>query len=70
MTHPNARTREQTQVGKNLCPISRTKRGVKGAAASPWSKGPTCDTNRARREFAARRPVKPVAKNTALMESF
>jgi hypothetical protein len=47
-------TYEQIQRGKNLCPISRTKRAQKGAAKSPWSKGPTVNTSRAHAEFKAR----------------
>jgi hypothetical protein len=47
-------TYEQIQRGKNLDPASRTSRAKKGAAKSPWSKGPTVNTTRAHAEFQAR----------------
>lgn len=51
MTSPYARTREQTQRGLNLCPISRSQRGKAAAAKSPWSKGPHSTTARAREVY-------------------
>lgn len=47
--------RDQIMRGKNLCPRSRTERAKKGAANSPWSKGPVCTTHRAAQVFAQNR---------------
>jgi hypothetical protein len=51
-------TIDKSMRGKNLCPISRRERGRKAAAASPWSKGPTVPTNRAKRIFGENRKAK------------
>ena len=56
-------TRDQIMRGKNIDPASRLARAKKGAAASPWSKGPTVHSKRVAEIFAANRPKKKVGRH-------
>lgn len=43
-------------TGKNLDPWFSSARGRISSKNSPWRKGPAINTNRAKEEFAKRRP--------------